>query len=176
MPSTPYHGGHPLADILQDWGGRSLVWQQEHLAGMIERGEIVITPELPEGWSLESAPEYMRSIGHYGPIGSGRRRGIVIATPSEWYDPANYRCHFPRIKPEPPAPPPSFEKQMIERLVERLKRHQARGYTRAKAFYRKLFKRVFNLSANKFDEKVWPEATKAPGVETPQAGAPPKKK
>jgi hypothetical protein len=174
MSAISYHGGHSLADILDEWGGHSLVRQQEYLAGMIECGEIAITPQLPEGWRLQRV-EVHQSTGMLR-----ARHRVMIETDSERYELYEFRCHFPRPEPrrppDPPAPPPSFEEQMIERLVERLKRHQARSYTKAKAFYRKLFKRVFNLSAKKFDETVWPVATKAPGVKTPQAGAPSKKK
>jgi hypothetical protein len=133
-------------------------------------------------WLIENDKEIKPSI----PSGSKPRpvgvNGLDIDFPNGTSLPAGVfwipRVFIPNLPDEPAVATATvtIEEQWIKRLAEKLRRDRAREIMKRKAFYRRLFKRAFGLSAVKFDNVVWPAALKAPGVEPPRAGAPTKKK
>lgn len=100
MSSPPYHGGHSLADLIDELPRRlSLREMQDEIYRQIAAGEIVLSEELPEGWYFEWAS--LREEGD-GWVRLGGRR-IMIVVSGKQRDPREFRWHEPPlpVRPEP---------------------------------------------------------------------------
>ena len=98
MSSPPYHGGYSLDDRIQEMGRRrSLREVQDELDQALADREIVITPELPEGWCLEWV--HLREEGEGWARFGGRR--IVIMAAGKQYDPRDFRWREPPLPVRP---------------------------------------------------------------------------
>ena len=116
--STPYHGGHSLADRIYGLYrlGLSLSEVQDELDRQIASREIVLLRELPKGWYLEWANAHEEGAG-WARHDGGR---IMIMISGKQHDPAEFRYHEPQppacpepiVEEEPPPPdadPPAIE-------------------------------------------------------------------